>query len=55
MQKDIEIAVDALKQSVDVCNRFRRKNTLGESLGKMVKKTDYSTYSKGKRCGTFVL
>lgn len=44
--KDIEIAVDALKQSVDVCNRFRRKNTLGESLGKMVKKTDYSTYSK---------
>ncbi|KAG7171639.1 Tetratricopeptide repeat protein 39B-like 2, partial [Homarus americanus] len=45
--KDIEIAIDALKQSVDVCNRFRRKNTLGESLGKMVKKVDYNSFTKG--------
>ncbi|XP_042217312.1 tetratricopeptide repeat protein 39B-like isoform X3 [Homarus americanus] len=44
--KDIEIAIDALKQSVDVCNRFRRKNTLGESLGKMVKKVDYNSFTK---------
>nr|XP_045606652.1 tetratricopeptide repeat protein 39B-like isoform X2 [Procambarus clarkii] len=44
--KDIEVAIDALKQSVEVCNRYRRKNTLGESLGKMVKKVDYNLFTK---------
>ncbi|KAK8751417.1 hypothetical protein OTU49_017502 [Cherax quadricarinatus] len=44
--KDIEIAIEALKKSVEVCNRYRRKNTLGESLGKMVKKVDYNSFTK---------
>ncbi|XP_071532813.1 tetratricopeptide repeat protein 39B-like isoform X3 [Panulirus ornatus] len=44
--KDVEIAIETLKQSVEVCNRFRRKNTLGESLGKMVKKPDYNAFTK---------
>lgn len=44
--KDIELAIESLKQSVDVCNKFRKKNTIGESIGKMVKKTDYNNLSK---------
>ncbi|KAK4328683.1 hypothetical protein Pmani_000930 [Petrolisthes manimaculis] len=44
--RDIEIAIEALKQSVDVCSKFRRKNTLGESLGKIVKKPDYNAFTK---------
>ncbi|MPC15964.1 Tetratricopeptide repeat protein 39A [Portunus trituberculatus] len=44
--KDIETAIETLKQSVEVCNRFRRKNTIGESLGKMVKKVDYNSFTK---------
>ncbi|XP_076044556.1 tetratricopeptide repeat protein 39B-like [Oratosquilla oratoria] len=43
--KDIELAVETLKQSVEVCNRFRRKNTIGESIGKIVKKPDYNSYT----------
>ncbi|XP_068206008.1 tetratricopeptide repeat protein 39B-like isoform X5 [Palaemon carinicauda] len=44
--KDIEAAIESLKQSVDVCNKFRKKNTIGESIGKMVKKTDYNSLTK---------
>ncbi|XP_069693865.1 tetratricopeptide repeat protein 39B-like [Periplaneta americana] len=41
----IEAASDALKQCISVCNRYRKKNTISESLGKMVKKTNYDQYS----------
>ncbi|KAB7498064.1 Tetratricopeptide repeat protein 39B [Armadillidium nasatum] len=44
--RDIEAASEVLKQSVEVCNKQRRKNTIGESLGKMVKKVDYNSYSE---------
>ncbi|XP_066944412.1 tetratricopeptide repeat protein 39B-like isoform X1 [Macrobrachium rosenbergii] len=44
--KDIEAAIESLKQSVDVCNKFRKKNTIGESIGKMVKKMDYNSLTK---------
>lgn len=37
----IKTASKSLKHSLIVCNRFRRKNTIGESLGKMVKKNNY--------------
>ena len=47
------MAIETLKQSVDVCNKFRRKNTIGESLGKMVKKVDYNCFTKGE-WATFV-
>ena len=55
LQKDIETAIETLKQSVEVCNRFRRKNTIGESLGKMVKKVDYNSFTKGKCVGSLSL
>ena len=47
-QHDIEAATEVIKQSVEVCNRQRRRNTISESLGKMVKKADYNSYTEGK-------
>ncbi|CAL4075397.1 unnamed protein product, partial [Meganyctiphanes norvegica] len=44
--KDVEIAIDTLKQSVDVCNKFRRKTNITDSMVKMVKKPDYNAYTK---------
>lgn len=39
-------AVKALKHSLVVCNRYRKKNTIGESLGKIVKKINYEQYTE---------
>jgi hypothetical protein len=47
-QQHIEAASDALKQCITVCSRYRKKNSFSESLGKMVKKTNYDQYSPGK-------
>jgi len=44
-QQHIEAASEALKQCITVCNRYRRRNTFSESLGKMVKKPNYDLYS----------
>ncbi|XP_021926288.1 tetratricopeptide repeat protein 39B-like isoform X2 [Zootermopsis nevadensis] len=41
----IEAASEALKQCMTVCNRYRKKNSISESLGKIVKKTNYDLYS----------
>ncbi|XP_031335383.1 tetratricopeptide repeat protein 39B-like isoform X2 [Photinus pyralis] len=38
-------AVEQLKKCIAVCNRFRRKNTITESFGKMVKKVNYEQYT----------
>ncbi|XP_065165707.1 tetratricopeptide repeat protein 39B-like [Atheta coriaria] len=39
-------AGNALKHSIAVCNRYRRKNTIGESLGKMVKNPNFEKYTE---------
>ena len=44
--KQIVISSLALKNGLSACNRYRRKNTLGESLGKMVKKSNYELYTE---------
>lgn len=44
-QQHIEAASEALKQCIAVCSRYRKRNTISESLGKMVKKTNYDLYS----------
>ncbi|XP_057654373.1 tetratricopeptide repeat protein 39B-like [Diorhabda carinulata] len=41
----IKEASRALKQTMNVCNRYRKKNTFGESLGKMVKKVNFELFS----------
>lgn len=46
-QQHIEAAAEALEQSVLVCNRYRKKTSVYESLGKMVKKTNYDVLSEG--------
>lgn len=45
-QQHIAEASDALKKSLIVCNKYRKKNTLGESLGKIVKKQNYDQYTE---------
>ncbi|CAG9766937.1 unnamed protein product [Ceutorhynchus assimilis] len=42
----IRVASKSLKHSLVVCNRFRKRSTIGESLGKMVKKTHYEQYTE---------
>ncbi|XP_050314253.1 tetratricopeptide repeat protein 39B-like isoform X2 [Anthonomus grandis grandis] len=42
----IRQASKALKHALVVCNRFRKKNTIGESLGKMVKKSHYDQFNE---------
>ncbi|XP_065349892.1 tetratricopeptide repeat protein 39B-like isoform X2 [Cloeon dipterum] len=44
-EEHISSASDALKNCINVCNQYRRKNTFSESLGKMVKKPNYDSYT----------
>ncbi|XP_063219648.1 tetratricopeptide repeat protein 39B-like [Bacillus rossius redtenbacheri] len=44
-QGHIEAASDALKHCIAVCNKYRKKSTITESIGKMVKKTNYEQYT----------
>lgn len=45
-QSTIQTASKALKHAMLVCNRYRKKNTIGESIGKMVKKPNFEQYSE---------
>ncbi|CAG7828623.1 unnamed protein product [Allacma fusca] len=40
-QQHIESACQALEQSVEVCNKFRKKSSMYESLGKIVRRPNY--------------
>ncbi|XP_066906387.1 tetratricopeptide repeat protein 39B isoform X1 [Halyomorpha halys] len=42
-QSIITKASEALKSCIDLCNKYRRKSTLSESLGRMVKKSNSNT------------
>jgi len=46
-QESICSASDALKNCMNVCNQYRRKNTFTETIGKMVKRPNYDTYTPG--------
>lgn len=39
-------ASEALKLCLNVCNRFRKKNTISESIGKTFKKTNYDNFTE---------
>jgi len=45
-QSDMEAASEIVKISIDKSNKYRRKNTLSESFGRMLKKTDYNVYTE---------
>jgi len=45
-QCDIEAASEVVKFSIEKSSKYRRKNTLSESFGRMLKKTDYNSYSE---------
>ncbi|KAK2728096.1 hypothetical protein QYM36_008542 [Artemia franciscana] len=44
--KDMERASNVLKSAIEVCNAYRRKTSIAESLGRMVKKADYDAYTE---------
>lgn len=44
-RKSIEKASASLKVSIQLCNYYRRKNTFSESIGKMVRKSNYDVYT----------
>lgn len=44
--KAIVAASKALKHALQVSNRFRKKNTIGESIGKMVKRSNFDQYTE---------
>lgn len=45
-QQHIITASEALKKCLSVCNRYRKKNTITESIGKIVKKPNYDQYTE---------
>lgn len=45
-QQHIVEASEALKQCLAVCNRYRKKSTLTESIGKTFKRPNYDQYTE---------
>ncbi|XP_035701762.1 tetratricopeptide repeat protein 39B isoform X2 [Folsomia candida] len=45
-QQHIESAAETLEQSVQVCNKFRKKNSMYESLGKIVRRPNYDALTE---------
>ena len=39
--------MDLVKQSIEISNQYRRKTTLTESFGRILKRTDYNLYTEG--------
>ncbi|KAH0951255.1 hypothetical protein HN011_011384 [Eciton burchellii] len=44
-QKHIEKASELLKRCMSVCNKHRKHTTITQNIGKIVKKTNYDTYT----------
>uniref|UniRef100_A0A0K8TME9 Uncharacterized protein n=1 Tax=Tabanus bromius TaxID=304241 RepID=A0A0K8TME9_TABBR len=44
-QQHIQAASESLKLCLSVCNRFRKKNTITEAIGKTFTKPNYETYT----------
>ncbi|XP_055378468.1 tetratricopeptide repeat protein 39B-like [Condylostylus longicornis] len=45
-QQHIQEASESLKRCLSVCNRYRRKNTITESLGKTFRRPNYDQYTE---------
>jgi hypothetical protein len=45
-QRHIEAASDALKICLNVCQKFRKKSTISESIGKTFKRANYEQYTE---------
>lgn len=46
-QRDMEVASDLVKHSIDISNQYRKKTTISESFGRILKRPDYNTYTEG--------
>lgn len=49
--QDIQIAIHWIKNSIDVSNRFRRKDGMYDAMSKMVRRPNYNNYTDGKTGG----
>lgn len=45
-QRHIELASESLKSCLHVCQKFRKKSTISESIGKTFKRTNFSDYTE---------
>lgn len=45
-QRHIEAASEALKSCLHVCQKFRKKSTISESIGKTFKRTNFGDYTE---------
>ena len=43
----MEAASEVVKHSIELSNQSRRKNTVSESFGRLVKKPDYDSFTEG--------
>jgi hypothetical protein len=44
--RHIEAASDSLKQCLHICQKFRKKNTISESIGKTFKRNNFGDYTE---------
>lgn len=47
VQTSIQKASASLKSSIRLCNSYRRKTTLTQTIGNIMKKPNYDTYTPG--------
>ena len=47
MQADIENAIEAIKKSVIMCNKLRKKTSIMSSITKMNSKVNYDEFTEG--------
>lgn len=45
-QREMEAASDLVKHSIEISNQYRKKSTISESFGRILKKPDYNTYTE---------
>jgi len=46
-KREMEAASDLVKHSIEISNQYRKKSTISESFGRILKKPDYNTYTEG--------
>ncbi len=48
--QDIQTAIHWVKNSIDVSNKYRKKDGMVGSVSKMVRRPNYDNYADGKLC-----
>lgn len=43
----MQAAAESVKHSLEISNQYRRKSSISQSFGRILKKTDYNSYTEG--------